>query len=197
MASLTPLLRFAGWLLCIEYASVPLFWFMVHPHAEYWRSWKRSPYWVILPSWMGIWIVLGLLTFKWRHVALYSTPWTWIPVVILFAIGYWLYTRAKVSFSPAQLGGLPELRPDEHEQRLVTTGIRAHVRHPVYLGHFCEMLGWSIGTGLVVCFVLTAFAIVTGAIMIRIEDGELEKRFGEEYARYKKKVPAVWPSVCR
>ena len=39
------------------------------------------------------------------------------------------------------------------------------------------MLAWSIGTGLVVCWALTAFAIVTGTIMIRMEDAELEERF--------------------
>ena len=77
----------------------------------------------------------------------------------------------------------------------MTTGIRAHVRHPVYLGHLCEMLAWSIGTGLVVCWLLTALAVATGAVMIRMEDAELEKRFGEEYAAYRKRVPTVLPRL--
>jgi protein-S-isoprenylcysteine O-methyltransferase Ste14 len=42
---------------------------------------------------------------------------------------------------------------------------------------------------------LTAFAIVTGAVMIRMEDTELEERFGPEYARYRETVPAVWPKM--
>ena len=79
------------------------------------------------------------------------------------------------------------------DDRLITTGIRSRVRHPVYLGHLCEMLAWSIGTGLVVCWLLTAFAIVTGAIMIRMEDAELEKRFGNAHAVYRQSVPAVLP----
>jgi protein-S-isoprenylcysteine O-methyltransferase Ste14 len=69
------------------------------------------------------------------------------------------------------------------------------VRHPVYLGHLCEMLAWSLGTGLAVCWALTAFAIVTGAVMIRMEDKELEKRFGEQYGRYRSTVPAVVPRI--
>jgi protein-S-isoprenylcysteine O-methyltransferase Ste14 len=56
------------------------------------------------------------------------------------------------------------------------------------------MLAWSAGTGLAVCWALTAFAMVTGAVMIRMEDAELEQRFGEEYARYRRAVPAVIPS---
>jgi protein-S-isoprenylcysteine O-methyltransferase Ste14 len=54
------------------------------------------------------------------------------------------------------------------------------------------MLGWSLGTGLAVCYGLTAFAVLTGAVMIRMEDAELEKRFGEEYTEYRKRVPVVW-----
>jgi protein-S-isoprenylcysteine O-methyltransferase Ste14 len=69
------------------------------------------------------------------------------------------------------------------------------VRHPVYLAHLCEMLAWSVGTGLAVCWMLTAFAIVTGALMIRLEDNELENRFGEEYRQYRVKVPALLPKT--
>jgi hypothetical protein len=52
------------------------------------------------------------------------------------------------------------------------SGIRSRVRHPIYLGHLCEMLAWSLGTGLAVCWLLTAWAIATGALMIRLEDAE-------------------------
>ena len=82
---------------------------------------------------------------------------------------------------------------DAAANRLVTTGIRANVRPPVYLGHLSEMLAWSVGTGLAVCWALTAFAIVTGAVMIYMEDEELGKRFGEEYMGYRRAVPAVIP----
>jgi len=93
------------------------------------------------------------------------------------------------------LYGVPEIVAGNREQRLVTTGIRARVRHPVYLGHLCEMLAWSVGTGLVVCWLLTGFAMVTGAVMIQMEDAELEKRFGEAYAAYRERVPAVLPRL--
>ena len=112
---------------------------------------------------------------------------------MLFGAGVWIYRRSGAGFSAAQLGGLPELIPGHREQRLITSGIRARVRHPVYLGHLCEMLAWSVGTGLVVCYALTLFAVVTGAIMIRLEDKELEQRFGAEYREYRRRVPAVVP----
>ena len=57
------------------------------------------------------------------------------------------------------------------------------------------MLAWSVGTGLAVCWGLTAFALVLGAVMIRMEEAELEKRFGDSYRAYRSSVPAVVPRV--
>jgi protein-S-isoprenylcysteine O-methyltransferase Ste14 len=184
-----------GWLACVVYSTIPLFWLMVHPRAHKWREKERSPFRVLVPAWMTMWVGIGAITDPWRNVAFYSTPWTWIPAVMLFATGILIYFRSGAHFSWQQLGGLPEVRADHRDDRLITTGIRARVRHPVYLAHLCEMLAWSIGTGLVVCWMLTAFAIATGAVMIRMEDAELETRFGEEFMTYRSKVPAILPTV--
>jgi protein-S-isoprenylcysteine O-methyltransferase Ste14 len=182
-----------GWLACVVYSTIPSFWFMVHPRAERWRSRGGSPFRVLVPAWITMWIGMTCLTGPWRRVRIYSTPWSWVPAVCLFTLGIYLYLQAGAHFSWAQLGGLPEVLPNHREQRLVTTGIRSRVRHPVYLAHLCEMLAWSIGTGLLVCWLLTAFAVATGAVMIQMEDAELEKRFGDEFASYRRRVGAVLP----
>ena len=140
-----------------------------------------------------MWAIAITITARWQHVQLYRTNYAWIQAAALFAVGIWLYVKSGVDFGAKQLGGLPEVRPNHPETRLVTTGIRGRVRHPVYLAHLCEMLAWSVGTGLAVCYGLTAFALVTGAIMITREDRELEQRFGEPYRRYRQQVPAVLP----
>ena len=54
--------------------------------------------------------------------------------------------------------------------------------------------GLEPGQGLVVCYGLTVFAVISGAIMIRLEDRELEQRFGEEYRKYKR---AAARDLCR
>jgi len=184
-----------GWLACVVYSTIPLFWLMVHPRAHRWREQEGSPFRALVPAWVVMWVGVGALTGPWREVKLYSSLWSWIPGVAFFAVGFFIYSRSGAHFSWAQLGGLPEVRTDHRDDRLVTTGIRARVRHPVYLGHLCEMVGWSVGTGLLMCWVLTAFAVLTGAVMIRMEDAELEKRFGEEYRDYARKVPAILPRL--
>jgi protein-S-isoprenylcysteine O-methyltransferase Ste14 len=140
-----------------------------------------------------MWALAAAITVPWRGLVFYETRWTWIPASALFCVGLLLYKLSHSKFTLAQLGGLPEILPGQNQQRLVTTGIRARMRHPVYLGHLCEMLAWSLGTGLAVCWILTGFAVMTGAAMISLEDKELENRFGEEYRRYRSAVPAVLP----
>jgi len=189
------LLRTVGWIACVVYSTIPAFWLLIHPHVEFWRSRQRSPYRILLPVWIGMWAAVGAITAPWRSVALYENNWTWIPAAALFCAGLVLYKLSHSEFSLSQLGGLPEILAAHGQQRLVTTGIRARVRHPVYLGHLCEMLAWSVGTGLAICWALTAFAIMTGAVMIRMEDAELEKRFGVEYRQYRSRVPAVLPRI--
>ncbi|HEX3351334.1 MAG TPA: isoprenylcysteine carboxylmethyltransferase family protein [Terriglobales bacterium] len=188
-------LHLIGWLACVIYATIPSFWLMIHSRTEYWRSRQRSPYRLLVPVWIAMWIALAAITMPWRNLLLYDTPWAWIPGTLLFAAGLWIYNRAGTGFSAAQLGGLPEVRAGHSEQRLVTTGLRTRVRHPVYLGHLCEMLAWSIGTGLAVCYGLTGLAMISGAIMIRLEDKELEQRFGDQYQRYKSSTPTIWPRL--
>lgn len=187
--------RTAGWLASIVYSTIPLFWLMVHWRAHRWREQERSPFRFLVPAWITMWVGVGGITGHWRNAVMYATLWSWIPAGVLFAIGLFLYARSGEHFSWAQLGGLPEVRNDHSESRLVTTGIRARVRHPVYLAHLSEMLGWSIGTGLLVCWLLTAFAVAAGAVMIGMEDAELEKRFGEPYSLYRRSVPAVVPRM--
>ena len=189
------ILDIMGWLACVVYGTIPSYWLIIHPRVGYWRSRRRSPYRVLVPVWIGMWIVAGAITWPWRHVALYRTPLAWIPAAALFACGILLYRAGGKGFDKNQLGGRPELEPGRHAQRLVTTGIRSRIRHPVYLGHFCEMLAWAVGTGLIVLYALTAFAVATGAFMLRLEDRELESRFGDDYRRYRRQVPAVFPRL--
>jgi len=189
------LLRTIAWTACVIYSTIPAFWLLIHPRAEYWSSHRRSPYKILLPVWFGMWAGVAAITAPWRSVLLYQNRRTWLPAAFLFCLGIILYKLSHHQFSLTQLSGLPELRPNHVEQRLATTGIRARVRHPVYLGHLCEMLAWSAGTGLAVCWGLTLTALLTGALMIRIEDQELEKRFGEEFRKYRASVPSVLPGL--
>ena len=193
------IVRTLGWLACVVYSTIPSFWLMIHSRTDYWRARAQSssPYKILASLWVAMWIVVAVATSPWRTATLYQSLWGWLPALSLFLLGFWLYRSSGGNFSWKQLAGVPELQATHAEQRLVTSGIRARLRHPVYLAHLCEMLAWSIGTGLLVCFALIALAVITGAVMIRSEDEELERRFGKPYREYRSRVPAVVPKLTR
>jgi protein-S-isoprenylcysteine O-methyltransferase Ste14 len=112
---------------------------------------------------------------------------------IFILAGLSIYRSAWQGFDRAKISGLAELELGQHDQRLVITGIRTQVRHPIYLGHLCEVMGWTLATGSLALCGLLVFAAITGTIMIRQEDAELEARFGDAYRQYRDSVPALLP----
>ncbi len=182
-------------LACSVYDTIPLFWFVVHPFVERWRARGRRAYAIIIPVWGGFITVAFLSVWPFWSLHFYTNWFVWAPAAVLFLLGFSIYRAAFQSFDRAQVSGLAELEPDRHRQQLITTGIRSRVRHPIYLGHLCEIIGWCVGTGLVALYALAAFAMITGAVMIRMEDRELEARFGEAFRAYRERVPGVFPRL--
>jgi protein-S-isoprenylcysteine O-methyltransferase Ste14 len=186
------LVGFVCWLVSILYSSIPLFWLAIHPFAGQWRKVRRSPYLLLLPLWLAIILALAAITWPWHGQRLYSSLWVHAPSLILFAVGLRIYRRVASEFGLRKLDGEAELRPAEHEQRLVTTGLHARIRHPIYFAHLCNLAGCAMVSGLLVPFVLLAIsAFVTFPLMIWLEERELEKRFGQEFHNYKRTVPLV------
>jgi protein-S-isoprenylcysteine O-methyltransferase Ste14 len=193
--NLRAILDLLALLACSVYGTIPLFWFVVHPFVGQWRERGRRSYAFILPIWGGFIAIAFAFMWPFHSLRFYANWFAWAPAAIFFFLGFSIYRAAFQRFDRAQVSGLAELEPDRHRQQLITSGIRSRVRHPIYLGHLCEIAGWCIGTGLVALYALAAFAVITGAIMIRMEDRELEARFGDAFREYRRRVPAVLPRV--
>jgi protein-S-isoprenylcysteine O-methyltransferase Ste14 len=190
---LASILDVAGLLVGSVYCTIPLFWLVFHRFVEKWRKYGRKAYAAIIPTW-GVFIAAAFAA-GWpiRHLHLYESRLPWVLGVLFILAGFSIYRSASLGFNRAKVSGLAELEPGDHEQKLVVTGIRTQVRHPIYLGHLCEVMGWTVGTGSIALCALLLFAVVTGAIMIRKEDRELEERFGDLYRQYRDRVPALLP----
>jgi protein-S-isoprenylcysteine O-methyltransferase Ste14 len=83
-----------------------------------------------------------------------------------------------------------------HDHALVRTGPYAVVRHPIYASLLAMLLStlliltpWKWALVSIVLFVLGT------EIRVQTEDRLLASRFGEEFAGYRKKVPAYVPFV--
>lgn len=186
-------LRALAWWIAIVYGTLPSYWLVVHGRAGRWAAHGGRRLLRVGPLWLLMWVAAALITAPFRTLALYHALWAWIPGALLIACGVPLYVTGQPGFSTAQVLGRSELEPHKHEQRLVTTGIRTRIRHPYYLAHLCELAGWTIGSGLLVCYALLAFALITGYLMIRAEERELEQRFGDTYRTYRLRSAAMFP----
>jgi protein-S-isoprenylcysteine O-methyltransferase Ste14 len=180
------------WMVSVLYSSIPLFWFAIHPFADPWRRMRRSPYLLLLPIWAAIIFALAWITWPWHSVRFYSSLWMWLPAAIMIFFGVRTYAAIPSKFGNRKLSGEAELRPEEHAQQLVTTGLHERMRHPIYIAHLLSLAGWTLGSGLVVSYILLAISVLfTFPLMIWMEEQELEKRFGESFREYRARVPLV------
>lgn len=182
-----------AWLAGATYATIPSFWLLVHPFTRHWRARKSSPYGILLLFWLAAIALLLAASMEWRKARFYTTPLALLPAMLFLLFSLSIYWRARASFTAARLIGRPELDPDPRQQKLVTTGLHGRVRHPIYLGHLCTLAAMTIASGLVALYAFMVFAVVTGWWMIQLEDRELEKRFGDDYREYKRRVPGIVP----
>jgi len=96
----------------------------------------------------------------------------------LWSVIYFIKTRGlSVLFNPPS--------------KLITVGPYAYSRNPMVAGIIMLLLGLGVlfgSTSLI--FVLAPFFFLLNVLELRvIEEPELEKRFGNEYLEYKKRVP--------
>lgn len=84
-------------------------------------------------------------------------------------------------------GTSPDVR--KPAERLVTTGVFAWSRNPIYLGMVLLCLGFALIAGSPWLLLLTVgFAVVLRKGVIDAEEIYLERKFGAEYSSYKARV---------
>lgn len=89
-------------------------------------------------------------------------------------------------------------RRSRNVQRLVTYGVFAWVRNPLYVGNFLIWMGFIVISG-VLWFVPVAMVIfaIEYSLIVRYEEGVLESIFGAEYLAYKQTTPRWFPRPPR
>ena len=139
---------------------------------------------VFASLWVDRWLSFPRFNSSWWSLAL-SIP--------LLLLGWLLGGWSVVAFF--RTGGTPV--PFNPPPRLITTGLYAYVRNPMFLGGFLFLLGLGVLLGsLSLTFIFTPVLIVLYVFYVKaVEEKEMEKKFGQEYLEYKKRVPMFIPRV--
>jgi protein-S-isoprenylcysteine O-methyltransferase Ste14 len=181
----------------LVWPAVPLFWVPVHGFPKFFRKLDVLTY--IVP--LVLWLPLAYLVFLYRDVLLGVR--VELPVMLRIAglvlVGagtiLHLWTGELLGFKG--LIGLPEIS-SKVKSRLVTNGPFSVVRHPTYLAHTLLFAGVFLITEVVAVGIVTLLDfIVINAVVMPLEDRELEDRFAKEYEDYKKRVPGFFPQLFR
>jgi protein-S-isoprenylcysteine O-methyltransferase Ste14 len=112
-------------------------------------------------------------------------------VLIVAGAGVLLHAFARFV---VEGGGTPApLAPTE---RLVVGGLYRHVRNPMYVAVGATIAGQALllGRPLLLAYA-AAFWLVVAAFVRGYEEPTLSARYGEEYAAYRRAVPAWWPRL--
>ncbi len=86
------------------------------------------------------------------------------------------------------VGSLIQLRGLENITHLVTRGLFARLRHPMYTGFILWILGWSLYYDAAVSFFTGLFGIANILYWRHLEERHLERTFGGPYRQYKKQT---------
>jgi len=76
---------------------------------------------------------------------------------------------------------------------LVTEGVYAYVRHPQYSGLFLVTIGLLIQWPTIITVLMWPVLIGAYYKLAKREEKDMEKEFGEEYRRYRERVPMFIP----
>jgi protein-S-isoprenylcysteine O-methyltransferase Ste14 len=83
-----------------------------------------------------------------------------------------------------------------HDHQLVRSGPYRLLRHPIYTSMLCLLLGTGFMIATPLRLLASTLLFVAGTeIRVRIEDGLLALRFGEEFRNYRRSVSAYVPYV--
>ncbi|MBB6430284.1 methyltransferase family protein [Algisphaera agarilytica] len=114
----------------------------------------------------------------------FTMPWKmlgWGPIVL----GSLLCVAGAGHFAQRRT----TIMPRRESRVLVTTGVFALTRNPMYLGMVIILVGVClIGGSATVWIVPPAFAWVVDRTLIRLEEQMLTQRFGDDFADYRRRV---------
>jgi protein-S-isoprenylcysteine O-methyltransferase Ste14 len=119
--------------------------------------------------------------------------WAFLRVVggIVLVVGVVVLLHAFVRFVVEGIGTPAPVAPTE---RLVVGGLYRYVRNPMYLAVAGTVVGQALLLGqLPLLLYAGAFVVVTAAFVRGYEEPTLERRYGEQYLRYRRAVPGWWP----
>ena len=135
-----------------------------------------------------------VVQFAWNEVRRLTDHswWLELPGLVLLVVSTVFAIWARLSLG-RMWSASPNVLQEHHELR--TDGPYAITRHPIYTGLLGMLLGTALLNGLGVSLAILFVGAIFLATRIAIEERLMNKRFPDEYARYRERVPRLVPGL--
>lgn len=161
-------------------------------------TWRHIRAIVVLPFMVLVVVPAALICVTGRTCPGWSLPEPLNLVPLVAGIGLVCLGLALLAMTIALFAtvGQGTLAPWDPTEKLVVRGIYQHVRNPMISGVFCFLLGEAVVLGSVAVGGWFLFFFVGNLMYIPlVEERDLERRFGKQFALYKKSVPRWIPRL--
>jgi protein-S-isoprenylcysteine O-methyltransferase Ste14 len=160
--------------------------------AERWglTRWYRLAYTLVSTVLSG-WVLFALYNARTGDALYHPTAAMRVAGLLLVLGGGLLATVAALRFGGAGFLGLAP----ERAAGLVRTGMHGRMRHPIYTGIISAAIGWLLLDGHGTTLLVVGITFVYLPIGIALEERKLIAAFGEDYVRYRREVPALFPRL--
>lgn len=185
---------FAAVVLALE-MPVPVYWLTLHAPLGFWRRHVRAGY---LAAVLLAWGAGDSLLYHFR-AALFHGPefpagvppvWTAAAGLALIAVDVFTLASVETELGWRRLVGHAELTG---RGEMAARGLYRRLRHPRYSGMIAAVLGACLILRSQPLWMLGAVWLLAALATVEIEERELRRRFGPEYAAYAERVPALLP----
>ena len=139
--------------------------------------------------------LLAVPAIYFTNLSFLNKTWYWVLTSIAIVLSLTGFIVRAIAIGTSHKNTSGRNTEKQVAEALNTTGIYSMVRHPLYLGNYFMWIGIVVYTFNIwfVIVISLLFWIYYERIMFA-EERFLEGKFGEDYVRWSKKVPAFWPS---
>jgi protein-S-isoprenylcysteine O-methyltransferase Ste14 len=133
------------------------------------------------PLFLAILFVMCLLWISWFAMCPQDPIHMVIPDYVKW-LGFGIWAAGMI----LAVGAFIQLRGVENIDHLETRGLFSKVRHPMYMGFICWLIGWSLFHKAGLSTIPGFIGIINVLYWRGLEEAHLEKAYGERYREYKK-----------
>lgn len=161
-------------------------------------KWSRSYKWYRLAYSVFAFLLFTGILFQ---ALLLPVSQVFLPSSFASYAGYMISTAGVIvlmkSMKNLSMGSFLGLRstPPDQAPTLITSGLYAKLRHPLYFGLLLIFVGYFLVSGTIGALIhLTCLAVYL-PVGIYFEEQNLRGLFGDAYRRYQAEVPAFFPRI--